>query len=138
MYELARKMEIERLRDFIINLLRYVHRQNQIKGKQSDIQIQFKLQVYRQICRKIISYQYFKIKLVQYTCNCSSYLSGHLHIFLKMSSKRSLLLLSNSTLHPTGYLEYAKEHICDFLHSHNVSKVRFISSSFDVLKALCR
>ena len=38
-------MEIERLRDFIINLLRYVQRQNKIKGKQSDIQIQFKLQV---------------------------------------------------------------------------------------------
>ena len=39
-------------------------------------------------------------------------------------SKRHLLLLSNSTLHPTGYLEYAREHITDFLTSHNVKKVK--------------
>ena len=40
-------------------------------------------------------------------------------------SKRHLLLLSNSTLHPTGYLHYAETHICEFLRSHNVSKVIF-------------
>ena len=39
-------------------------------------------------------------------------------------SKRHLLLLSNSTLHPTGYLEYAREHITNFLTSHNVKKVK--------------
>jgi len=43
-----------------------------------------------------------------------------------MSSKRSLLLLSNSTLHGSGYLEYAKEHICEFLHSHKITKVLFV------------
>jgi len=41
-------------------------------------------------------------------------------------SKRHLLLLSNSTLHPTGYLEYAREHITNFLTSHNVKKVLFV------------
>lgn len=44
-----------------------------------------------------------------------------------MSAKtRHLLLLSNSTLHPTGYLEYAKEYICDFLQGQNVKKVLFV------------
>ena len=70
-------MEIERLRDFILNLLRNELSLKRIKGKQSDIQI----------CRKIISYQYFKIKLVQYTCNCSGYLSGYLHIFWKCQAR---------------------------------------------------
>jgi len=41
-------------------------------------------------------------------------------------AKRHLLLLSNSTLHPTGYLEYAKDHITNFLTSHNVKKVLFV------------
>merc|ERR1719210_89920 len=39
---------------------------------------------------------------------------------------RNLLLLSNSTLHPTGYLEYAAEYICDFLKSRNVTEVLFV------------
>lgn len=43
-----------------------------------------------------------------------------------MSSARNLLLLSNSTLHPTGYLEYAAEYICDFLKTKNVSEVLFV------------
>ncbi len=42
------------------------------------------------------------------------------------SSSRRLLLLSNSTLHPTGYLEYAKEFIKDFLTSAGVSSVLFV------------
>jgi len=41
-------------------------------------------------------------------------------------SKRNLLLLSNSTLHPTGYLEYAQEIICDFLRSADVKQVLFV------------
>jgi len=41
-------------------------------------------------------------------------------------SKRNLLLLSNSTLHPTGYLEYAKEIICEFLRGANVQSVLFV------------
>jgi len=41
-------------------------------------------------------------------------------------SKRNLLLLSNSTLHPTGYLEYAKEIICEFLKAANVQEVLFV------------
>ena len=43
-----------------------------------------------------------------------------------MFSKRRLLLLSNSTLHPTGYLEYAKDHIVRFLTSNGVKKVLFV------------
>jgi len=39
---------------------------------------------------------------------------------------RNLLLLSNSTLHPTGYLEYAADTICEFLRSRNVSEVLFV------------
>jgi len=39
---------------------------------------------------------------------------------------RNLLLLSNSTLHPTGYLEYAADIICEFLRSRNVSEVLFV------------
>jgi dipeptidase E len=39
---------------------------------------------------------------------------------------RHLLLLSNSTLHPTGYLEYAEKHIVDFLKKHNAKNVLFI------------
>lgn len=42
------------------------------------------------------------------------------------AAKRHLLLLSNSTLHPTGYLEYAKDHIVKFLTSNNVKKVLFV------------
>ena len=38
-------------------------------------------------------------------------------------SRRHLLLLSNSTLHPTGYLEYAKETIIQFLKENQVQKV---------------
>ena len=41
-----------------------------------------------------------------------------------LSMTRRLLLLSNSTLHPTGYLEYAQDHICNFLNENNVDKVR--------------
>jgi len=41
-------------------------------------------------------------------------------------AKRHLLLLSNSTLHPTGYLEYARDHIISFLTGHNVKKVLFV------------
>jgi len=41
-------------------------------------------------------------------------------------TRRHLLLLSNSTLHPGGYLEYAKDHITNFLKSHNVQKVLFV------------
>jgi len=43
-----------------------------------------------------------------------------------MSVKRNLLLLSNSTLHPTGYLEYAADFICDFLKSREVTEVLFV------------
>jgi len=43
-----------------------------------------------------------------------------------MPVSRNLLLLSNSTLHPSGYLEYAAEHICDFLRSRNVTEVLFV------------
>ena len=39
---------------------------------------------------------------------------------------KHLLLLSNSTLHPTGYLEYAKDHIIQFLKKNKVSKVSTI------------
>jgi len=39
---------------------------------------------------------------------------------------RNLLLLSNSTLHPTGYLEYAADTICEFLRSRNVTEVLFV------------
>lgn len=38
-------------------------------------------------------------------------------------SHRHLLLLSNSTLHPTGYLEYAKDAIIQFLKENEVKKV---------------
>ena len=38
-------------------------------------------------------------------------------------AQRNLLLLSNSTLHPTGYLEYAKETIIKFLKEKQVEKV---------------
>lgn len=41
-------------------------------------------------------------------------------------SRRHLLLLSNSTLHPGGYLEYAKDHITNFLKSHDIQKVLFV------------
>jgi len=41
-------------------------------------------------------------------------------------AKRHLLLLSNSTLHPYDYMEYAKDHIINFLTSHNVKKVLFV------------
>merc|ERR1712029_149264 len=44
----------------------------------------------------------------------------------KMGASRNLLLLSNSTSHPTGYLEYAADYICDFLKSRNVTEVLFV------------
>ena len=40
-----------------------------------------------------------------------------------MTVKRNLLLLSNSTLHPTGYLEYAADHIQQFLRGCGVNEV---------------
>jgi len=43
-----------------------------------------------------------------------------------MAVKRNLLLLSNSTLHPTGYLDYATDFICDFLKSRGVKEVLFV------------
>ncbi len=43
-----------------------------------------------------------------------------------MASPRRLLLLSNSTLHPTGYLEYARNHITDFLRKGGVNSVLFV------------
>ena len=66
-------------------------------------------------------------------CTCSNTCQSHPYQFsktdiLEIMSKRHLLLLSNSTLHPTGYLEYAKDHIIQFLKSHNVSKVSFFKS----------
>ena len=39
---------------------------------------------------------------------------------------RRLLLLSNSTLHPTGYLEYAQSHITDFFTAADVKKILFV------------
>jgi len=41
-------------------------------------------------------------------------------------SRRNLLLLSNSTLHPTGYLEYAKDTIVEFLKTAGVKEVLFV------------
>ena len=41
----------------------------------------------------------------------------------EIMSQRHLLLLSNSTLHPTGYLEYAKDSIVHFLKENQVKKV---------------
>ena len=41
----------------------------------------------------------------------------------RMAVKRNLLLLSNSTLHPTGYLEYAADHIQQFLRGCGVNEV---------------
>jgi len=43
-----------------------------------------------------------------------------------MAANRNLLLLSNSTLHPTGYLEYANEYICEFLKTRKVEEVLFV------------
>lgn len=43
-----------------------------------------------------------------------------------MSSKRQLLLLSNSTLHNSEFLQYAGGEITGFLTENNVSKVLFI------------
>ena len=40
--------------------------------------------------------------------------------------RRRLLLLSNSTLHPTGYLEYAQSHITDFFAAAGVKKILFV------------
>lgn len=39
---------------------------------------------------------------------------------------RKLLLLSNSTLHPGGYLEYAQSYITEFLQRSSVEKVLFV------------
>ena len=39
---------------------------------------------------------------------------------------RRLLLLSNSTLHPTGYLEYAQSHISDFFAGAGVKRILFV------------
>ncbi|XP_054283985.1 alpha-aspartyl dipeptidase-like [Macrosteles quadrilineatus] len=41
-------------------------------------------------------------------------------------SKRQLLLLSNSTMHGSGYLEYASDEIKSLMSRNNVSKVLFI------------
>lgn len=41
-------------------------------------------------------------------------------------SRRNLLLCSNSTLHGTGYLEWAAENIKELLNSKNVKKVLFV------------
>ncbi|XP_047480110.1 alpha-aspartyl dipeptidase-like [Penaeus chinensis] len=41
-------------------------------------------------------------------------------------SVRNLLLLSNSTVHGTGYLEWAAQHIQDFLKSKQVKRVLFV------------
>ncbi len=43
-----------------------------------------------------------------------------------MSPPRKLLLLSNSTLHPTGYLEYAKGFIKNFLEGAGAKSVLFV------------
>ncbi len=43
-----------------------------------------------------------------------------------MSVGRKLLLLSNSTLHPTGYLEYARGYIKSFLEAAGAKSVLFI------------
>lgn len=43
-----------------------------------------------------------------------------------MSSPRKLLLLSNSTLHPLGYLEHAQKLITEFLTSSDVKSVLFV------------
>ena len=45
---------------------------------------------------------------------------------LKMAEQRYLLLLSNSTLHPSGYLEYAADTIQQFLNGKNVKEVLFV------------
>ncbi|KAL7638251.1 UNVERIFIED_CONTAM: hypothetical protein RMT77_010815 [Armadillidium vulgare] len=39
---------------------------------------------------------------------------------------RNLLLLSNSTLHGSGFLEWASEMVKEFLNSHNVKEILFI------------
>lgn len=41
-------------------------------------------------------------------------------------ANRNLLLLSNSTVHGTGYLEWASLHVKEFLNSKNVKKVLFV------------
>jgi len=41
-------------------------------------------------------------------------------------SRRNLLLLSNSTVHGSGYLEWAAENIKEFLNSKKVQKVLFV------------
>jgi len=43
-----------------------------------------------------------------------------------MGSQRRLLLLSNSTLHPSGYLEYATDMINQFLGASNVKSILFV------------
>jgi len=43
-----------------------------------------------------------------------------------MAVKRNLLLLSNSTLHGSGYLEYAADHIQQFLRGCGVTEVLFV------------
>ena len=63
-------------------------------------------------------------KVDKSSCDNNSVLNITLELLVKMSSTaRRILLLSNSTLHPTGYLEYAEQHICDFLKENNVRKV---------------
>ncbi|KAG7159943.1 Alpha-aspartyl dipeptidase-like [Homarus americanus] len=44
----------------------------------------------------------------------------------KKMSSRSLLLLSNSTVHGSGYLEWAAHHIKEFLTGKNVKRVLFV------------
>ena len=42
------------------------------------------------------------------------------------STTRKLLLLSSSTLHGSGYLEFAKPYMSDFLNGGNVKSVLFV------------
>ena len=103
----------------------------ELKGKQSDISyllLQFALYSLQE--KKIVNFilSIFQDTYLPPDISSFAFVQATIYsvFYLKisnMTTKRSLLLLSNSTLHPTGYLEYAKEHICDFLHSHNVSKV---------------
>ncbi|KAK7076215.1 hypothetical protein SK128_023567, partial [Halocaridina rubra] len=56
-------------------------------------------------------------------------LKGGLSLIFTVAGKmtsRNLLLLSNSTVHGSGYLEWAAQYITEFLHSKNVKKVVFV------------
>lgn len=45
---------------------------------------------------------------------------------MSSTSGRRLLLLSNSTLHPGEYMEYAKPFICSFLNDAGAKSIVFI------------